>query len=248
MDSERFDSWTKNLAKRRSRRGVIGILMGGVVAVVTRRRASAQLGEPGGMCGGIAGIPCPEGFECVDASDGCDPMAGGADCSGICLPIDYNPCAAILCIEGTTCCPQCGGICVPAGVPCSEELCVGEPCGPGTCGPDEYCCDESCGFCESCSRCIGLGESCPRPFCPPAPSAGEPCGTSVCGPGEYCCNESCGICAPLGDGCIAMYCEPPAPGIPCGPTTCPSGQVCCNESCGICTPPGGVCIMLACVD
>jgi hypothetical protein len=72
---------------------------------------------------------------------------------------------------------------------------------------------------------------------------------SICGPGEYCCNESCGICAPLGGGCIEIYCEPPGgEGVPCGPTVCPAGQVCCNESCGICTPPGGMCIMLACLD
>ena len=36
-------------------------------------------------CGGIAGIPCPEGKTCVDdPSDDCDPKRGGADCPGIC--------------------------------------------------------------------------------------------------------------------------------------------------------------------
>ncbi len=38
------------------------------------------------MCGGIAGLPCSQGFLCVDDStDSCDPMAGGADCSGVCV-------------------------------------------------------------------------------------------------------------------------------------------------------------------
>ena len=36
-------------------------------------------------CGGIAGIPCPEGQTCVDdPRDDCDPKRGGADCPGIC--------------------------------------------------------------------------------------------------------------------------------------------------------------------
>lgn len=38
------------------------------------------------MCGGIAGIQCDEGQDCVDdPNDSCDPMNGGADCSGICI-------------------------------------------------------------------------------------------------------------------------------------------------------------------
>jgi hypothetical protein len=42
---------------------------------------------PGQFCGGIAGIPCPEGFVCVDApGDGCNPHQGGADCAGRCRP------------------------------------------------------------------------------------------------------------------------------------------------------------------
>ena len=43
---------------------------------------------PGGQpCGGIAGIPCPEGFVCKDVpGDGCNPNRGGADCPGVCRP------------------------------------------------------------------------------------------------------------------------------------------------------------------
>jgi hypothetical protein len=245
VENNRFDRWTKTLARSRSRRALLGTLAGGAVSLAVRRRSSAQVPTPGGMCGGLAGLPCPEGFACVeDPSDSCDPATGGADCSGVCLPIDdHNPCAAILCIEGTTCCPQCGGICIPDYFTCSEDLCVREPCNRTMCGPGEYCCNESC------SLCVGLGQVCTDEYCPPTPPPGEPCGSSVCAPGEYCCNESCGICAPLGGGCIELFCGPPSePGVPCGPTICPLGQVCCNESCGICTPPDGVCIMIACLD
>ncbi|MCI0562334.1 MAG: Kazal-type serine protease inhibitor family protein [Nitrososphaera sp.] len=37
-------------------------------------------------CGGIQGLPCPDGQVCVDdPKDDCDPEKGGADCSGICI-------------------------------------------------------------------------------------------------------------------------------------------------------------------
>jgi hypothetical protein len=242
MDDQRFDRWTKILSRSGSRRGVLAGLTGVIAALTSQRRLSAQTAAPGGMCGGLAGFPCPDGFECVDdPRDSCDPAGGGADCSGICQPIDVNPCAAILCIEGTTCCPQCGGICIPSSIPCSEDLCVSEPCNQAMCGPGEFCCNESC------SRCVGLGQTCTDEYCPPQQPSGEPCGPSFCDAGEYCCNESCGICAPLGGGCIEMFCEPPEQvGVPCGPTICAPGEVCCNESCGICTPPDGVCIALFC--
>jgi hypothetical protein len=243
MDNERFDCLTRAMAARGSRRGAIGAALAGAAAfLLPRGIAEAQVGTPGGMCGGIAGIPCPDGYDCVDdAGDGCDPNAGGADCAGTCVPVDYGACAAILCIEGTVCCPSCGGVCLAPDVPCSDDVCGSEPCNQTTCGPGEYCCNESC------SRCVPLGQGCTREYC--VPDAGEACGASSCHPGEYCCNPSCGICAPLGGSCIELSCDDEGDdGEPCGPTTCPPGQVCCNESCGICTPPDGVCIMIACLN
>ena len=251
--------WVARFASRRVDRRQIGLFGAALLALLAepeaapaRRQRKGKRHRPGPAkslrprrrCGGIAGLSCPDGFTCVDdPGDDCDPRAGGADCFGICVRETRDPCATIRCRRGTTCCPQCGGLCIPRDVPCSEDLCVSQPCNQATCGPGEYCCNESC------SRCAGLGQGCTREYCPPGMPQGEPCGMNVCGPGEYCCNESCGICAPLGGGCIELYCEPPGGvGVPCGPTTCPVGQVCCNESCGICTPPGGMCIMLACGD
>ena len=242
MEFGEFDRLTRELGHRPSRRGVIGLALAAMASAIPLGRAArAQAGVPGGMCGGIAGIPCPSGYTCVDSpGDGCDPNNGGADCSGICVPVDYNPCAAMLCLEGTTCCPNCGGVCIPADTACSDDLCQVEQCNEAVCGPGEYCCNESC------SRCVPLGQGCTREFC--APTSGGPCGGATCGPDEFCCNESCGICAPLGGSCTEQYCEPEPGGVPCGRTICPVGQVCCNESCGICTPPDGACIALYCMD
>jgi hypothetical protein len=55
------------------------------------------------FCGGIAGIRCPAGQNCVDdPTDSCDPAHGGADCGGICVPAN-DPCSAVRCTSGTQC-------------------------------------------------------------------------------------------------------------------------------------------------
>ena len=118
----------------------------------------------GPFCGGIAGFPCPGEGTCVDdPTDDCDPNLGGADCGGRCtcnvlgLCIegfvwdsspdvcgcvelgDPNPCAAVLCLVGTTCELIDGEpVCVPA-----EQ----QSCGAVTCDAGMVCCNASCGIC-----------------------------------------------------------------------------------------------------
>ena len=54
----------------------------GWIGLATPAIQAAAGGQP---CGGIAGIPCPEGFVCKDVpGDGCNPQHGGADCPGVC--------------------------------------------------------------------------------------------------------------------------------------------------------------------
>ena len=72
---------------KNSLRGVmIAVVFAACALGIISLMAPAASAAPGGQfCGGIAGIPCPEGFKCVDVpGDGCDPLHGGADCPGRC--------------------------------------------------------------------------------------------------------------------------------------------------------------------
>lgn len=104
-------------------------------AAVERRGECAPDGE---FCGGIAGIPCPDGQTCIDdPSDDCDPNMGGADCGGICIDGTTNPCAAILCPVGSECVVKGDvGRCVPV-----------ERCGDVVCAPGLVCCNPLAGIC-----------------------------------------------------------------------------------------------------
>jgi len=187
------------------------------LAALAARRAGAQVTLPlpaedvtGRMCGGLIGGACPPGYACVeDPNDGCDPAMGGADCPGVCMRQAWDPCAATTCMAGTYCCSGGTGVrCIPVDEPCISfppEEPQGIACGPSICGPGEYCCNESCGYCRA------EGEGCTREYCSwndpaPGPVTGEQCGPNVCAPGEVCCNRSCGICTPPDGACIALFC------------------------------------------
>lgn len=58
------------------------------------------------FCGGIAGIQCPAGFDCVDdPRDDCSPCRGGADCGGICVELSCQvKCdPTLICTQVITC-------------------------------------------------------------------------------------------------------------------------------------------------
>ena len=126
-------------------------------------------------------------------------------------------CAAILCLTGTTCCPNCGGICVPIGTPCSDDLCAEQPCGNAICGPGEYCCNESC------SICAPIGGACTEQFC------GDTCAVE-----DQACNAAPNGC------CDGLTCtsSDPAAGV-CAvlppPSTCQTDADCLDGDADPCT-------------
>ena len=78
----------------------------------------------GRFCGGIAAVPCPAGYTCVDdPRDDCDPQQGGADCPGICVPTQGDFCRTRFCGPDEYCCNFSCGICAPRGGVCTQQLC-----------------------------------------------------------------------------------------------------------------------------
>ncbi len=60
-----------------------------IVRLLSDSASSASMASSAApqYCGGIAALECSPGYTCVDdTTDSCDPMNGGADCSGLCLP------------------------------------------------------------------------------------------------------------------------------------------------------------------
>ena len=99
------------------------------------------------FCGGIAGIACPGAGTCIDdPSDSCDPMHGGADCGGLCVCKQTQPCL------------------IGAHWDASPTVCAcrrdgGGTCGSNTCGAGQYCCNPLCGICTA------RGVPCPQAAC-----------------------------------------------------------------------------------
>ena len=75
------------------------------------------------VCGGFAGLACPDGLTCVDAPDGCDPAKGDADCLGVC----ESAVASIYCGDF-------GGLACPDGLTCVDD--PADDCDPANGGAD----------------------------------------------------------------------------------------------------------------
>ena len=137
MTRERVAAGTQVPTTTPSRRGLLAVLgsleLSLVVDSVTartrrqkrhqRRRMRRRDTRPPApqRCGGLTGLPCSPGFACVDdPGDTCDPAAGGADCSGICLAV----CGPAVCPPEQVCCNASCGICTPPGGACILIACL----------------------------------------------------------------------------------------------------------------------------
>jgi hypothetical protein len=257
---------------------LVAVQLPGVVRRVRfhARHTVRDCSEPA-FCGGIAGIRCPAGQECVDApGDGCNPENGGADCGGICVPAT-DPCATVRCRAGTRCEVNDEGQaeCVPdpTSDPCAAVRCrAGTVCQVNEQGGAE--CVLGGPFCGGIAAftCPGIGECIDDPTddCD-ATMGGADCGgvcictqTASCPPGTV-FDESTKVCdcatAEDPNPCATVLCPDGTrcdlhQGAPtcisdgsqdCGPTICSEGSVCCNFSCGICTQPGMFCTQQACL-
>jgi len=213
------------------------------------------------FCGGIAGIPCPDGEQCVDdPNDNCNPKAGDADCGGICVsgpdPAFCGGIAGIPCPKGQTCIDDpkddcdpknggadCSGICVSepepafcggiAGIPCPEgQTCIDDP-------KDD--CDPKNGGADCSGICVTKTNPCAVVLCKVGTQCVDKGGVAVCVPvpTDPCATVRCMAgtqCVNQGGVAVCLPTEP------CGKTTCSPGLVCCNPLLSICTKPGGVCI------
>jgi hypothetical protein len=204
-------------------------------------------------CGGVSGIACAAGYECIDdPTDDCLPEPDGADCKGICVPQETAP-------------PECGGI---AGMTCPPDFeCIDDPgddCDPangsadcaGLCKPvsgGECKSDEDCPVLRvPCPVCPDGTDACPRASCSngrcsltvPACPAPERCSTDAdCLPGQLCVIAPNGGCDPAtgADDCGGM-CVPDGAPRPCGGIagdTCPEGFSCVDAPNDDCDPNQG---------
>jgi eight-cysteine-cluster-containing protein len=184
-------SWIAKLAGSAlfSLAAVAGGCVGAVDPDVDSAPAPEALAKGGScaFCGGIAGIPCPDGQICELSGD--------------------FPDAAGCCVDARHECDS-DDDCFHTG--CSGQLCAGEDI-ITTC---EFTCEYGCYSQASCG-CVGHKCAFGRDAalarclagCKNQGGGGTPCGPATCAPGDVCCNASCGICTPPGGVCIQVVCN-----------------------------------------
>ena len=204
-------------------------------------------------CGGIAGTACKPGYECVDdPSDNCDPANGGADCGGLCQPVEFRQCTTdaecpfigapcIRCADGTAACPESlcvNGQCNVVFPTCASPNACGGIAG-WVCKPGYDCVDTPGDDCDP-----STGADCPG-ICVPTPPPGPPrCAGftgETCPEGFECVDDPSDDCDPKNGGAdCGGLCQPaetrqcktdaecPIIGAPC--SICADGTYVCPRS------------------
>jgi hypothetical protein len=213
MAPKDFDDLSRSVATAKSRRRMLGLVLGSAAGGVAALAGFGHAGAQGGGCGGRRG-PCPEGQVCVAGSCVCPPPPGGdcespgVVCGGTCVT-----CSSGQLLDPSTCtCVSCP----PAGCTGTGETVCGDVC----CEPGDVCQAE--GFCctpatpDDCPAFIECG-----PMHDPCSGTDVDCGD--CPAGQLCQGGTC-----VDDGCAS--CDL---GAPC---TAPGGGA------GILQCVGGVCV------
>ena len=145
--------------------------------------ADAQTAAGDIMCGGIAGLQCPEGMTCIIPGNQNYPDAAGT-CHGN-----------------------------PNGNGNGNGNGSGNGQGNGNGNGCNYSENDKNWISKDTDTCAVIHFLCQegeQPFFNECGCGCEPivelCGDNVCGSGEYCCNSSCGICAPEGGFCTQQVC------------------------------------------
>lgn len=231
MNASRFDTFTRTLVGRHSRRATLSAAGAAIVAALSRRS------------GGYAQEPTPTPLPVCT-----DPSRPGVGCS--CITGTQDPCGPgtlLCCATVPNAAPGAEGVCTPSSVGCNptgRPTCTGRGCrcNAGTenpCSNNLVCCQDNPGLpggpgrCAAASKCnqVGCtGEGC---FCQSGTREG-------CDAGLVCCAHDSSI--PGGPGrceaediCFGQQCQ--ATTNPC-PSRCEAGAYCRDCCSGHCGPDG----------
>ncbi len=247
MDDDRFDSWTRTLAKARTRRRFGMTLAGGALAALLGRPegAAAATCRTDRQCRGAFEKCCSR--RCIDTStdrQNCgrcnrvcdeDEVCRNGDCSSTC------PGRQVRCGRRRECtnpatdpqnCGRCGKECLlnetceRGACKCSGARCTEGPVGPQCCANGASCCPRfGTGCCPQEGVCVNDGRSC----CPRT----HP---------QWC--DSVGACCRATDTCCGTQCCPDGARCWDNRSCCPDGTRPCRD---FCCPDGTRCSRLGCL-
>jgi hypothetical protein len=224
MDDRRFDDAVRFFARHRSRRALVGCLVGGGAALLT-----AHLRSPGAAARqgySAQGEPCFDDAQCL-----------AADTPLVCAWNGYGSAGAACCAPSGGRCGDPAGCCGPSTCylgtcwdltsPAAGESCWQLPGDPDPCADGLVCIHDS--------ETGGAWGTCQPLATDTGGATGEWCGGSYCESWQRCCSQCSGICAPSDAVCGEGFCRS---GWACPPECSAAGP--CSPGCqsGYCNGDG----------